>query len=94
MSKISNLVTICICLLIASVSVCIANSYTVDSSVYSDLILTKYNKSCFESANWQFVRVNSSVGNREGYAEGNYILIKEVKVLGEKSVLADVIFYN
>lgn len=66
-------------------------------SIYTDLIMQVYNNTCIETANYQYVFINNSNDMLDGYGNitiGNWIgvdiMVKPVKEIGSKSLLADV----
>lgn len=65
-------------------------------SIYTDSIMQVYNASCIETSNYQYVFINNSGdvlrnGNIEiGNWQGIELMIKPIKEIGKKSLLADV----
>jgi len=67
-----------------------------DFIVYDDYILTVYNSSYIETANYLFVKVNNTdyINLTEGEPlfefQGAHILVSEIKQLNKKTLLADI----
>ena len=66
-------------------------------SIYTDSIMQVYNASCIETSNYQYVFLNNSDDVLDGYGnitKGNWqdidVMIKPIKEIGKKSLLADV----
>jgi hypothetical protein len=66
--------------------------------ISSDIIVQVYNDSCIETANWQYLQINNAEDLTSGFGHlsiGNWqginILVHEVRIIGPKTVLADII---
>lgn len=87
-------------ILIAIIAMALNGSAFEDRQIiYSDQILHVYNNTCIETANWQYLHINNYVDFKSGFGNldiGNWqyvpIYVHEIEQLGNKSVLADIIY--
>ena len=58
----------------------------IEQTLYPDYAINQYNSTCIESSNWEYIFINNTFSGHTP----TEIWIKELKQLGNKSVLADV----
>ena len=60
----------------------------IDQSIYTDTILSVYNSTCIETANWKYVFINNTSLTQEDIYKN--IFVSEIRELGDKALLADI----
>jgi len=102
MSKFLNVFVVIVALIAIGTSIeyestlSITGQQNTKELIYTDSIMQVYNTSCIETSNYQYVMINNSKdvlrnGNIEiGNWEDIDIMIKPIKEIGPKTLLADV----
>ncbi len=65
-----------------------------DELLYYDVVLQKYNDSCIETSNWQYLFINYSDEEikEEFVGTNNEFMIEEIEQIGEKAMVANIYF--
>ena len=88
-----------ILLLLASTSTATITDQSKDcmiNIIYDDIIMSAYNSSYIETANYQYLRINNTdeinITEGEPITEfiGNEILVKEIKEINKNTLIADI----
>jgi serine protease inhibitor len=74
--------------LIAAIAMMCQTCIALDQSIYTDTILSVYNSTCIETANWKYVFINNTSLTQEDIYKN--IFVSEIKELGNNSLLANI----